>query len=104
MPKVRFRNKNIDCAHGSNLRQVMLDAGLHPYNGRARYFNCRGLGTCGTCAVRIEGDVSPVTKIEKWRLNFPPHTSESNLRLACQCFVIGDVEVKKQQGFWGEQA
>jgi len=103
MPKVRFKNTNIDCARGSNLRKVLLDAGLQPYNGTARYINCRGLGTCGTCAVRVVGEVTNPTQIEKWRLNFPPHTPETNLRLACQCSVIGDVDVTKHAGFWGEK-
>ena len=50
---------------------------VSPYNGNAKYINCRGLGTCGTCAVEInnQSEVEPSQrkKIENFRLNFPPH-------------------------------
>lgn len=49
---------------------------------------CRGLGTCGTCAVEVVGNVEPQEwgTQERLRLNFPPHnpSSSSHLRLACQ--------------------
>ena len=93
----------LECDEGENLKHVLKRNGLPPYNGSARWLNCKGLGTCGTCAVEIKGEVSPITKVEKWRLNFPPHKEEKGLRLACQCKVLGDLEVKKHEGFWGEK-
>lgn len=70
------------------LRTALLRSGVTPHNGQAQLINCRGLGTCGTCAVEIEGDVSPKSwnAKEGLRLNFPPHKSPGNqkLRLACQ--------------------
>lgn len=103
MPKIRFNGFLLEGQQGENLKKVLKRNGLPPYNGNARFLNCRGLGTCGTCAVEIKGEVSPKTKVEKWRLNFPPHKEASGLRLACQCKVLGDVEVKKHEGFWGEK-
>jgi ferredoxin len=103
MPKITFNGFLLECAEGENLKQVLKRNGLPPYNGNARWFNCKGLGTCGTCAVQITGEVSPKTKVEKWRLNFPPHKEANGLRLACQCKVLGDLEVKKHEGFWGEK-
>lgn len=103
MPTIQYKGQRINCAEGDNLRRVLLDNRLALYNGAARVINCRGLGTCGTCAVRIEGDVSTPTAIEKWRLGFPPHTPESGLRLACQCRVMGDLRVTKGKGLWGHQ-
>jgi ferredoxin len=103
MPTITFHNKKFYCEAGENLRDVLLRNQLPPYNGAAKWLNCRGLGTCGTCAVEITGPVSPTTTVEKWRLNFPPHKVESGLRLACQCKVLGDVNVKKHEGFWGER-
>lgn len=103
MPKVKFKQKTIECPQGSNLRKLLIEADVPPYNGNAQFFNCKGLGTCGTCAVFISGDVSALTKLEKWRLNFPPHKIENNLRLACQCEVLGDIVVEKHSGFWGEK-
>ena len=84
------------------MKQVLLREGLSPYNGKARQVNCRGLGTCGTCAVEIEGKVSPMTRVETWRLGFPPHEEGSGLRLACQCQVLGDLRITKHPGFWGQ--
>ena len=73
---------------GATLRTAMLQAGVTPHNGRASLINCRGLGTCGTCAVEIRGEVEPRewTTQESLRLNFPPHGAPGNqrLRLACQ--------------------
>lgn len=96
---------------GELLRSAMLKRGVSPHNGRSRLINCRGLGTCGTCAVEIScssnegiGPRERTTK-EKLRLSFPPHGSEKqspNLRLACQVQVYDDVIVKKRTGFWGQ--
>ena len=112
--------------YGEILRTAMLRNGISPHNGKSRLINCRGLGTCGTCAVEIYntngGDNSnnsnnnntPCSSIEpkerntkeNLRLNFPPHNfsknQSSNLRLACQVQVKGDITVKKRTGFWGQ--
>jgi ferredoxin len=80
-----------------------MQADLPLYNGMAATIHCRGMGTCGTCAVRIAGPVSPMTRVEKWRLAFPPHNSQSGLRLACQCKVLGDLQVTKYPGLWGQR-
>ena len=104
---------------GELLRTAALRRGLvSPHNGRARLINCRGLGTCGTCAVEIEGtaeesdsasapvDPSERNNVENLRLNFPPHNFSSNqspkLRLACQIAVRGNLVVTKRAGFWGQ--
>lgn len=103
MPKITFDNLTIECEEGANLRRVLLAANLPLYNGRAGLIHCRGMGTCGTCAIQIEGDVSPMTGVEKWRLGFPPHRSEDGLRLACQCQVLGNLQIVKMDGFWGNR-
>jgi len=58
LPKINVRNKTITCEAGANLRQVLLSHQVPVHNGNAAFINCRGLGTCGTCAVDIEGEVS----------------------------------------------
>ena len=68
MPTIRFAQHTVECEQGDNLRRVLLKNKLPLYNGPAPYIHCRGLGTCGTCAVRIEGEVSAMTAVEKWRL------------------------------------
>ena len=100
---------------GEILRTACLRRGLvSPHNGNARLINCRGLGTCGTCAVEIEGSTADVpppiepaqrNNVENLRLQFPPHGSTDQspkLRLACQVQVRGDVVVTKRAGFWGQ--
>jgi ferredoxin len=102
MPTIEFRGREIDCDEGAILRDALIEAGESPHNGRAQTLNCRGHGTCGTCAVEIEGDVSERTDQESRRLSFPPHDPDDGLRLACQTRVQGDVVVRKYPGFWGQ--
>ncbi|MFC5367718.1 2Fe-2S iron-sulfur cluster-binding protein [Salinirubrum litoreum] len=102
MPTVEFRGRTIECEEGATLRTVLREAGVSPHNGSADTINCHGFGTCGTCAVRVEGEVSAMDGGERRRLDFPPHDTESGLRLACQTQVLGDVTVTKYPGFWGQ--
>lgn len=103
MTKISFAGEIIECVEGANLRKVLISANLPLYNGIGRAIHCRGLGTCGTCAVEIDGPVSERTKIELWRFGFPPHRPDAGLRLACQCKILGDLKIKKHGGLWGNQ-
>jgi ferredoxin len=97
-----------DAYDGETLRTAALRRGVvSPHNSHAKFVNCRGLGTCGTCAVEIKGSLEPVdrSKREKIRLSLPPHNSKSQsplLRLACQVQVRGDLIVTKRSGMWGQ--
>lgn len=102
MPTVRFRGQEIECETGAILRDVLLEAGVSPHNGRANTVNCLGHGSCGTCAVAVSGEVTDRGRREQVRLSVPPHDPESGLRLACQTRVRGDVTVEKYPGFWGQ--
>ncbi|MGI9469378.1 MAG: hypothetical protein ACR2OA_19820 [Rubripirellula sp.] len=107
MPLIQFAGETISCAPADNLRSVLMrhEPSMRGrlYNGAAGLTHCRGLGTCGTCAVEVQGDLTPMTKIEKWRLGFSPHRSDSGLRLACQGCVMGDLVVTKHSGMWGHR-
>lgn len=99
---------SFDIYDGETLRTAALRRNVvSPHNGRANLINCRGLGTCGTCAVEIDGRVEPPerSRIETARLNFPPHNFHNNekLRLACQIVPRGDIHVVKRTGFWGQK-
>ena len=107
MPSIQFAGKTIECDRADNLRSVLM---RHKpsmkgdlYNGAAGLTHCRGLGTCGTCAVEVQGELTPVTRVEKWRLGFPPHRPSAGLRLACQACVLGDLVIKKHPGMWGHR-
>ena len=103
MPRISFSDYSVECKEGANLRRVLLDAKLPLYNGVAKTIHCRRLGTCGTCAIEIEGEVTEMTAVEKWRLGFPPHQTGCGLRLACQCKVMGDLKINKHGGMWGNR-
>ncbi|MDJ0903575.1 MAG: 2Fe-2S iron-sulfur cluster-binding protein [Xenococcus sp. MO_188.B8] len=102
MPTIKFQGKTITCNQEANLRRVLLENKLNLYNGNAQYINCRGIGTCGTCAVEIIGKVSEANWKDKARRSLPPHNPHKNRRLACQTKVLGDLEVIKYDGFWGQ--
>jgi ferredoxin len=102
MPIIQAQGKTIECEPRANLRQALIKNGVDLHNGAAKAINCRGLGTCGTCAVQVEGAVSVITWREKARLSLPPHSFEQNRRLACQLQVLGDIAVTKFNGFWGQ--
>lgn len=111
-PVVRFRGREIQAKHNEKLRAVLLRTDrkhLTPHNGAANLINCRGLGTCGTCAVvLLKGQVEPQQRSirETLRLSFPPHDIKraemNNLRLACQVRVLEDIEIRKNDMFWGQ--
>jgi ferredoxin len=102
MPKVTAGGKVFECDRGSNLRKVLLEHEVELYNGNAKIINCMGIGTCGTCVVQVEGDVSEPNWKDKARRSLPPHSPTANRRLACQTKVLGDVRVTKYDGFWGQ--
>ena len=102
MPTIYFEGEEIECERGAVLRDVLRDAGLSVYNGRAERLNCRGNGSCGTCAVKVEGGVSEPDRAERARLWFPPHHPSHDVRLACRTRVEGDVIVTKGRGLWGQ--
>jgi len=88
----------------NNLRSELKNHHHEIYNKSMKFINCRGFGTCGTCAVKISGDTTEPTAIEKWRLNFPPHKNslEKGIRLLCQCKAKSALTIKKLEGLWGQ--
>lgn len=102
MPTIQAQGETFDCEMGANLRKELLKHNIDLYNGQASLINCRGIGTCGTCSVHIEGLVSEVNWRDRARRSLPPHNPERDLRLACQTKVLGDIRVTKYSEFWGQ--
>jgi ferredoxin len=102
MPTVTVRGQELECERGAVLRDVLLRADESPHNGRADALDCRGLGTCGTCAVAVSGEMSDPGPRERLRLAIPPHDADSGLRLACQLRAEDDLFVEKYPRFWGQ--
>jgi len=105
MPKVVITNekKEIEIPAGVNLRKAARDAGIQLYAGLTRYLNCRGLGSCGTCAVLVKKGMDSLTDktlMEKLTLgrSLKVIGHEHEMRLACQCTVKGDCTIETQPG------
>lgn len=103
MPIITVQGKTLTCEIGANLRKVLLKHEINLHNGQSKIINCRGIGSCGTCAIAVKGAVSPPNLRDKVRRSLPPHSRKDNRRLACQTKVLGDIEVVKYQGFWGQK-
>lgn len=104
MPTITAQGKTFECEYGENLRQALMRNGIDLYSPRANYVNCMGIGTCGTCVIAIEGEVSDVNWRDKARRSLPPHSPDTPLRLACQTKVLGDLRITKYTGFWGHES
>ena len=102
MPTVTVQGKTFTCSQNANLRKVLLKQEITLHNGKSKIINCRGIGSCGTCAVEIIGEVASPNWKDKARRSLPPHNLAQNRRLACQTKVIGDIKVIKYDGFWGQ--
>lgn len=102
MPTITDQGKTFTCDRSANLREVLVEEGIELYNGESKLINCIGMGTCGTCTVLVQGEVSAQGWSEKLRLSLPPHKRGRNRRLACQTQVLGDIRVTKFEGLWGQ--
>ena len=102
MPTVTVQGKTFTCDQNANLRKVLLKHDIILHNGKSKIINCRGIGSCGTCAVEIIGEVSEPNWRDLTRRSLPPHSLDRERRLACQTKVLGDIEVIKYNGFWGQ--
>jgi ferredoxin len=111
MPKVTIANekKEIEVSPGTNLRDALRKEGINVYTGLARYLNCLGHGSCGTCRVLVKKgmeNLSAKGKMERFTLGRMLATigHEDEMRLACQVAVSGDctVEVRPARNLSGE--
>ena len=107
MPTVTFVNekKSVEVPPGSNLRREAIKAGIQLYPVPHNYVNCMGFGLCTSCRVMVKKGLENCSNqglFEKVSMTMHPLTffarigNESNLRLACQMQVNGDVEVQTQ--------
>lgn len=81
---------------GSNLREVLLDAGHSPYTRLTRRANCGGRGLCATCGVRLDAGPPPNHWHDRLaaRFGYP--------RLSCQVTVDGPTTVSvPEKVVWG---
>lgn len=114
MPKVTLvkEKTEFEVPVGANLRDECRKRAVEVYPGLARYLNCFGHGQCGTCKVLVKKgkeNLSPKTVFEKvtFGLRLLNVGFEDEMRLSCQCKVIGDVTIETQpemnlsgENFW----
>jgi NAD(P)H-flavin reductase len=82
MPELRVGERHWSVSTGSNLLDALNQAGVAvPYSCRA--------GSCHACLVRCQGEVE-----DKQPDALSPTQRQDGWRLACQCQVIGDVQVE----------
>lgn len=75
-----------DTSDSLNLLELAQAAEVPVFN------TCNGVGTCGKCLVKVEGETSPVTRSE---LKFLSQAQlDEGWRLACQAWPHGDVTVE----------
>ena len=98
---VTFTNsgQTIECPMHTNLRDLAIQNDIDLYNGLAKYTNCEGNGLCGTCTVEVRPHDAVSVKGAKEKFRFIQ--LKGNLRLSCQCKVLGDIEVTKHEGMFG---
>ena len=120
MPTITFvtEKKTVEVPAGANLRKEAIKAGvqLYPVPHNLPLVNCMGLGLCNSCKVIVKKGLENCTKpsaFEKVSMLIHPLTffarlgHETDLRLACQLRVNGDIEVQTQppmnlhgENFW----
>lgn len=76
---------------GQILRNVLKDNNIEVYSGKAKFGNCGGGGSCGTCVVSItnNNDWEKRPEFESLRLK----KYDTTARLSCNAIVEGDCSV-----------
>jgi len=82
MSTLKLNQKRITFTPPMRLSELLEREGIsHPHP-------CGGRGTCGKCAVRIEGELSPLTAAEL----------KAGTRLSCQTTLLGDATLTISEG------
>lgn len=77
----------VTAPYNTFLYQILQE---HTSLNQYMHSSCGGRGLCGGCAVRAEGELNPVQAEERYLLG---RKINQGFRLACHCFVKGDVAV-----------
>ena len=93
--KVKSMNGNtvpITTSKGQKLRNVLLENGIEVYKANAKWSNCGGAGTCGTCAVRVTDNNFWEKRPDFERLRLKKYDEKA--RLSCNTIIEGDCTVE----------
>ena len=88
----------VKCAEGAVLRTVLLNNNISPYGRLSDAVNCRGLGLCATCGVRVHIGPEPTHWHDKLAQSY------GYPRLSCQIMVNTDmtIELIQDKVMWGQ--
>lgn len=75
-----------------NITEPVLISELLRQSGIPLSMPCGGKGTCGKCKVKVVGEVSELSDIEKQLLT--KYEIDAFMRLACKTYALGDIEVE----------
>jgi ferredoxin len=94
------KSSRIQVPVGSNLRQVLLEAGFSPYTQLTRRLNCGGRGLCATCGVWI---VAAEPQPQHWHDRLADQYGYP--RLSCQITVTEpmSIEMIPDKVIWGKR-
>lgn len=97
MPQVYFfyQRKTVTCQEGDTIIEIARANDIPIFTGRGEFLNCRGLGLCKSCKVRVirTDHVSPKSFLERTKLLPNPW------RLSCKTRIMDDVTVWTQGDF-----
>ncbi len=75
----------------SNIKEPILLSELLRQDGIPLAMPCGGKGTCGKCKVKVFGETSELSEVEKRVLT--KYEIDAFIRLACLTYALGDVEI-----------
>lgn len=90
MVRIRVGGKEVHCERGENLREVLVRHELLPAED-GQWGLCKGTLQCGTCMVRITGEVKDLAQSDT---NSSPIYLSGNLRRSCRISIQGDLDLK----------
>jgi ferredoxin len=83
----------LNCAPGTNLRDLLLANAINPYRNVARFSNCSGKQLCGTCIVDVTKNAVECTSVKGLDEASTLRSNPDTYRLSCVTDVYGDVAV-----------
>lgn len=86
--KIYFKNNN--SFFETSEKQILLLKACRKAKASIN-FGCR-IGICGTCKVKVKGDLQNINSKNEAEKLF---TSRPEERLACQCIIKGDIEIEQ---------
>lgn len=86
---IQFEDQHIHCRKGENLREVLMRHDLIDYDRFGNWGLCKGSSDCGTCSLRVSGELS------LYKENPVRRVVSNEKVLTCCAWVEGDLVVHR---------